>query len=176
MPPRDGLIAGLIRRLWCRRRHPWRGYTMTAAEVDLYRHGSSFCTGSWNRKPCRFCKGHDDEMPRRPSDRERRYLLARESQHKLRINARIGRISHAMAPGYGDCLRCHTAWAFVKGHSTSYTETSGCFPLCEACWSELTPEERLPYYRLLWNRWCADGADREPETWGQIETAVMAGL
>lgn len=148
---------------------------MTPEEVELYRHGSSFCTGSWSRKTCGFCKGRDDGMPRRATNRERDRLLGNEARNKLGVNARIGRVSHALAPGFGDCLRCHTAWAFVKGHTTHYTPSSGCFPLCEACWSELTPPERLPYYERLWARWQADSTDKEPDVWEQIKEAVMAG-
>jgi hypothetical protein len=67
-----------------------------------------------------------------------------------------------------------------------YTESKGCLPLCEACWADLTPQERLPFYRVLWDRWnhggfwvqYADGswhvwAD-PPEPWPVIEAAVLA--
>lgn len=63
----------------------------------------------------------------------------------------------------------------MTGHSTPYNVASGCFPLCEACWSELSPDERLPYYRQLWQRWLRDGVDKGVEEWRNIEASVMAG-
>ena len=58
----------------------------------------------------------------------------------------------------------------VEGHGTLYTESSGCFPLCEKCWEKLTPKQRLPYYRKLWNQWGSDN-----DTWKDIEKAVAEG-
>lgn len=82
---------------------------------------------------------------------------------------------------FGTCGRCDESWAYVEGHSTRYTEREGCFPLCEDCWSALTPEERLPYYREMWEDWW-QGAKREEHIadlnrkWPQIEKAVLQGL
>lgn len=55
--------------------------------------------------------------------------------------------------GFSWCGRCKRVWAICEGHSTHYLEGRGCFPLCEECWGELTPDQRLPYYRDLWLRW-----------------------
>lgn len=93
----------------------------------------------------------------------------------MSVNLRIGKISHAFSPGYSWCFRCLTTWNIVEHHSTPYTEWSACFPLCEKCWSELTPETRLPFYKQLWRRWL-DDMDRDPSDWCAIERAVMAGL
>jgi hypothetical protein len=41
----------------------------------------------------------------------------------------------------------------VEPHSTSYTESTGCFPLCEGCWSSLNPRERVPFYGQLVDEW-----------------------
>ena len=73
----------------------------------------------------------------------------------------------------GRCGRCNVNWSVhartvsrnggpfedlpaiegVEGHTTMYSDSSGCFPLCEGCWFKLTKEERLPYYRKLHDRW-----------------------
>lgn len=96
------------------------------------------------------------------------------------MNLRIGRISARLAAllAPGCCLRCKTPWLFVKSHVTDYSISSGCFPLCEKCWSELTPDQRLPFYRELITRWFAHGSlDGESfaQTWHQVKTAVLNG-
>jgi hypothetical protein len=83
---------------------------------------------------------------------------------------RIGRISKLFTPWHDSCYKCHTTWAFVKGHATC-----GYFPLCEKCWSELIPATRLPFYRQVWDEWWEKWAGYPVETWGEIEAAVMAG-
>jgi len=88
------------------------------------------------------------------------------------LNLRIGKISDFFALGYSHCHKCLTNWGFVEGHTTRVTEGSGCFPLCERCWEGLTPEERLPYYRQLYDEWLADGCKpRYP--WSKLKTAVL---
>jgi len=70
-----------------------------------------------------------------------------------------------------------------------YGEGIGCFPLCVDCWPELTPEERLPFYRQLYEHWLGvNGADTLPSEkredyirelltrWPLIEAAVLKGL
>lgn len=59
-------------------------------------------------------------------------------------------------PGTGVCERCRLPWDIVRGHSTMYERGSGCFPLCEDCWSELSPRTRLPYYMSLVDQWESD--------------------
>lgn len=54
-----------------------------------------------------------------------------------------------------------------------------CFPLCEGCWAALTPLERLPFYRALWERWLRDALERGDDVgteWRPIQQAVLAGL
>lgn len=82
--------------------------------------------------------------------------------------------SKAAHPGYGQCGRCFLAWPDTKGHTTEYSESGGCFPLCEDCWTELTPKERLPYYRQLWLSWHQWGPVTHVK-WEDIEAAVLAG-
>lgn len=120
----------------------------------------------------------------------------------------------AISPGLGMCYRCRRPWKFpaqrrVKGkrntwqqldrdrfwglvgveeHSTNYKDGSGCFPLCEGCWTALSPQERLPYYRRLWDRWLTSALD-DPilhrgddwiydlhQDWPKIERAVLSGF
>jgi hypothetical protein len=92
----------------------------------------------------------------------------------MRLNIRIGRISHYLSPGYSWCHRCLTAWRFVRWHSTTYhIKGHGCFPLCEKCWRELTPEQRLPFYRELWVEWGMP--TDEHHNWPDIAYAVLKG-
>jgi len=59
----------------------------------------------------------------------------------------------------------------------------GCFPLCAECWRELSVEERLVYYREMYEEWVMwdKVLGREAEgfencgVWGQIESAVREG-
>lgn len=51
------------------------------------------------------------------------------------------------------CANCGCTFDHVRRpHHTYYEDTSGedvgvsCFPLCEDCWSSLTPETRAPFY------------------------------
>lgn len=82
---------------------------------------------------------------------------------------------------FGACHRCDDSWAYVQGHSTPYgAEGRGCFPLCEDCWIILTPEERLPYYREMWEGWFRWAKNKEQITdlnkrWVEIEGAVLGG-
>lgn len=79
-----------------------------------------------------------------------------------------------VSPGYGCCYRCGMPWSFTEYHVTHYGNGHGCFPLCEACWSELTPEQRWPFYERLLHDWRAyrpvEGSQAEA-----ILGAVMSG-
>jgi hypothetical protein len=90
------------------------------------------------------------------------------------INLRLGPLSRILAPGFGWCRCCKTPWKFVEGHSTQYTRNSGCFPLCKWCWRDLSPHQRLPYYREMWEDWNRTGPD--DSRWEDIERAVLEGL
>ncbi len=89
----------------------------------------------------------------------------------MSIRATVERI---LAPGYGTCGKCKRPWKYVQGHSTTYTEdgSRGCFPLCEECWESLFPDERLPYYKELYNRWASYGYPLEA-SWEQMRHAVL---
>jgi hypothetical protein len=91
------------------------------------------------------------------------------------MNRRIGRIGQLLAPSYGFCKKCKTPWRFVREHTTSYgTRGRGCFPLCQKCWDELTPQTRLPFYRALVMSWKHFDEPVE-QTWAQLQEAVLAG-
>ena len=58
------------------------------------------------------------------------------------------------------------------------------FPLCESCWKDMTPQDRLPHYRKLYESWLKTMPETLPDgtpykglkmTWEEIETAVLAG-
>jgi hypothetical protein len=50
---------------------------------------------------------------------------------------------------YGSCYKCNITWDQCKGHATPINKSESMFPLCEKCWIELTPEQRLPFYYKL---------------------------
>lgn len=96
-------------------------------------------------------------------------------------------LSRVLAPHLSYCYRCRTSfWGPIKNehHTTTYETreggSSGCYPLCENCWSALTPKERMPFYDALVNEWMrqalstqdAVSYDRERDL---IYQAVMAG-
>ena len=95
------------------------------------------------------------------------------------INTRLG-IRRALAdraqelsPGIATCRYCNMPWTVVYHHNTNYGNR-GCFPLCELCWQTLTIDERLPYYRELWESWGWDNWDKD-RSWEKIEAAVREG-
>jgi len=82
----------------------------------------------------------------------------------------LGRLLRLFAPGFGWCGRCGRPWKFAREHSTALPGHGGCFPLCERCWKALrTPENRLPYYHILWLDWTEDCG----VTWPMVYDAVM---
>lgn len=113
----------------------------------------------------------------------------------LRMRKALARILNPLSPGFGGCYRCNRNWSICSHHTTKYNETSGCFPLCEECWEELSPRRRLGYYHKLWMRWKYDGQTYEAyqngvitlraflssiratdKAWPQIKKAVLKGL
>lgn len=97
---------------------------------------------------------------------------------KADSDPRSGIMTQHLAPGYSSCMRCRTAWKFVEGHSTKYDEHNGCFPLCELCWADLAPEQRLPFYFVLYCQWDWDAGQmghERPTEWEAIEQAVLGG-
>jgi len=99
---------------------------------------------------------------------------------KVRLTLRkiVAVLAWPFSGGYSTCKRCNRTWNICEGHSTEYISGRGCFPLCEQCWSELTREERLPYYMSLVDDWqCGNTSDRNyDEVREQIRSAVMSEL
>lgn len=93
---------------------------------------------------------------------------------KLLLKRLIGLYSIIAYPGYSGCLRCWRRWVTVKHHETMYSESAGCFPLCQECWQELTPETRLPFYRKLYRQWASKLTAGLP-SFQDIKDAVMRG-
>lgn len=86
-------------------------------------------------------------------------------------------LNELQSQDWGRCYKCKGSWEHLDEHRTMYGNGSGCFPLCEQCWKKLgTPEARLPYYRMMWDSWVADGAEMPISKWDQIEAAVLRGL
>lgn len=101
----------------------------------------------------------------------------------LLIRKIAGFFARLISPMYSWCGRCGMPWRVTKHHVTSVTEIRGIFPLCEHCWNVLTPQDRLPYYRRLYESWLKTMPETLPDgsparlnmTWEEIETAVLAG-
>jgi len=92
---------------------------------------------------------------------------------KLFLRKLIGFIERLIFPGYGSCYRCGRTWNVTKYHATNYTGERGCFPLCEVCWSELTPIQRLPYYHDMFSKWPSDGGYHAGGmSWDEVRVAI----
>lgn len=76
--------------------------------------------------------------------------------------------------GFSGCKRCGLKWNAVEHHTTEYTYSSGCFPLCVDCWDDLgTPEARLPYYLSLVRQWQSSGrSDHNGIPWPTLRELV----
>ena len=98
----------------------------------------------------------------------------------IKVRRFVGALSRVFCLGWGWCYCCNRTWNICESHSTKMNMGEGCFPLCEDCWKELTPETRLPYYRMLFDAWVSNG-DRYDngrewnETWKIIVSAVEGG-
>lgn len=89
-------------------------------------------------------------------------------------DARRARMLH---PSYSWCQRCGWPWKYAEGHTVWYEfdqcgGTRGCFPLCELCFRESSPDEVVHHYR----KW-AENANRELSLMGSQQrenvTAVV---
>lgn len=89
---------------------------------------------------------------------------------------RIGKKSQWMHPGWGSCYKCQTTWNLVDNHTTNYTSSSGCFPLCELCWSELTISKRIPFYHQLLDEWFKDKTLLNGETKQDLEILIIKAV
>ena len=99
---------------------------------------------------------------------------------RRRVVARAERLAH---PNYGWCHRCLRPWAVTEPHVVPHSPRGGslCFALCEDCWPELEPSERLPYYRELIHQWREDSimdgeAGLNGQSWQSIEAILTANV
>lgn len=69
----------------------------------------------------------------------------------LSFQARRELAARLLPSHFSGCGRCKLPWNVVEGHSIAYSRTSGCFPICNECWDDLTPVDRVPFY-LDWLR------------------------
>lgn len=73
---------------------------------------------------------------------------------------------------YGSCERCRISWIFNTYHITDTGGGTGIFSLCEACWTDLQPNDRMPFYFRLYDRW--EPESRTDERWYAIHDAVKS--
>jgi hypothetical protein len=97
---------------------------------------------------------------------------------------RIGRLSRLWPSrrrrDAADCLRCNTSFLFSPGHATIAESPllPGSFavlPLCAACWRDLTPSERLPYYQARMVETRGPDPRENALRWAAVEAAVRTG-
>lgn len=110
-------------------------------------------------------------------------LFGGDVKSPLWIRKTIGFVSRQFYPGMSICGYCGCNWVFARFHNTPYEygEDNTCSILCEVCWRDLTPEQRLPYYRDLCEHWRISGGELHNGTtweqvWKEMKTAVLAGL
>jgi hypothetical protein len=86
--------------------------------------------------------------------------------------------SHKIAPGCHFCERCLMSFNVLNPHCTMYGDgTKGIAALCEDCWLELEPADRLPFYYRLWVAWHRLGEPYPlPSAWIEIEIAVRSEI
>lgn len=105
-------------------------------------------------------------------------------EHNLFLRKFAGFFARLVFPMYSACGRCGMPWRVTMRHSTRVNEGGGMFPLCESCWKELTPQERIPYYKQLYDSWLKTYPLTLPDgtpvsgpnmTWEEVEAAVLAG-
>jgi hypothetical protein len=68
------------------------------------------------------------------------------------------------------CARCGVTWKFTKHHATKINENVTDIVLCEYCFKSLSPHERLPFYKMWYDR---RSAFTKQEDWNDYETAVL---
>lgn len=90
---------------------------------------------------------------------------------RLKNVKELARLAARAHPRFSTCGLCGFPWYFVEHHNTLITKTMSCFPLCVNCWPELTVDQRIPFYRRLWESW-RDGPGGVDISWEFIEAAV----
>lgn len=95
--------------------------------------------------------------------------------------ASVANVGHPLNASESNCGCCGCNFFIAKAHITPYGDDGGAgYALCEACWKDLVPEERLPYYCETYEWWATRVDTDNGISWGQawqnMKTAVLAGL
>ena len=80
-------------------------------------------------------------------------------------------IGHAR--GIGGCLCCGDRWSWKPIHSTYYSSSRGCFPLCESCWQAASSSEIRRYYSEIVKLWRRGGSLYSQEKEDGIVAAAL---
>ena len=59
--------------------------------------------------------------------------------------------------GYGHCLNCGDTWDYKKAVIIPYDDSNGMFPLCEECFTQLSPETIIEFCHLQNTVWDEEG-------------------
>ena len=106
------------------------------------------------------------------SPKERLLALSRGDNLELRkILDILCKMSAVIDPESEVCFLCEIKLSCITSHTTWYKEGLGCECLCEWCWDELVPKERVPFYQQLWDTWTSP----DPSDWELIKVAVLEG-
>lgn len=68
------------------------------------------------------------------------------------------------------CARCGITWKFTKYHPTKINENVLDIVLCEYCFKSLSPPDRLPFYKMWYDR---RAAFVRQEDWNDYEKAIL---
>ncbi len=98
-----------------------------------------------------------------------------------KVGARMTNVGHPFNAVGSKCGGCGCRFFIAKAHFTPYGDGGGAsYALCEACWQNLIPEERLPHYRDIYGWWIThvdnSGFTSWKQAWQEMEIAVLAGL
>ena len=150
--------------------HCWKCDRSFESEDGL--SGRDLCRAGWD-SPVFIATGPNQHTQTALCPRHARWWTLR--YWARRFEWRIGKVSQRLSPGFSWCGNCLTTWAYAHEHVTHYSPGRGCFALCEKCWRELTPPQRLPFYADLFREWerTPHPADPLDGRWQEIREAVL---
>ena len=92
----------------------------------------------------------------------------------LKVRKVFGILSHFITFGNAfekvPCARCGITWKFTKPHTTKINENVADIVLCEYCFKSLMPSDRLPFYKMWYDR---RAAFIKQEAWNDYKAAVL---
>jgi hypothetical protein len=74
------------------------------------------------------------------------------------------------------CYRCNDKLNWKAKHHTSFGDCQSCHPLCEECWRTLKPDERLPFYRTMVDKWFQARSFDDKRDFAQIYEAIKKSV